>query len=349
MNVAVVAAAAAGLGLLAGAGGGAFMVARGRPLDMPDGRRLHKRPTPRGGGVGIALAGVVVMPIAVGLAGHVETRMVLTLVLAWALPNAFMGMIDDHRPLPVTGKLMAQIAMATLAATMGLCIDRIALPPFGEIALGWAAIPCSVLWLVWIANVFNFMDGMDALAAECGAIFYGGLAMLALLSGAAGLGVLAVGIAAALLGFLRYNRPPARVFMGDVGSLFSGAAMGGIALALVSSGASVPFLAAAVMLSSFVFDATFTVVRRAARGLALRPHRTHFYQRLVLAGWPQHRVRALYIALTSASVATGLVIYVGPPALQLVTLGGLGLFLLWTVRLTRQAERLARLGRFHRT
>ena len=159
----------------------------------------------------------------------------------------------------------------------------------------------------------------------------------------------AAGAGAAHLGFLRYNRPPAKVFMGDVGSLFSGAVLGGLALALSSSRADVPFLAPVALLSSFLFDATFTVLRRAARGLALRPHRTHFYQRLVLAGWPQRRVRGLYVALTAASIATGMVVYLGPPGLQLAMLVGLGALLAWTVRLTRRVERLARLGRFQRT
>ncbi len=348
MNVAAL-AAAAGLGLVLGAGGGAYMLARGRPVDVPDGRRLHTRPTPRGGGVGIALAGVAVLPIAVGLADGDDAHRLLVLVLTWALPNALMGMIDDHRPLPTTAKLMVQIALATLAAAMGLCLDRLAVPPFGEVALGHFAVPCSVLWLVWMANVFNFMDGMDALAAQCGALFFAGLGTLALLAGSGGLAILAAGAGAAHLGFLRYNRPPAKVFMGDVGSLFSGAVLGGLALALSSSRADVPFLAPVALLSSFLFDATFTVLRRAARGLALRPHRTHFYQRLVLAGWPQRRVRGLYVALTAASIATGMVVYLGPPGLQLAMLVGLGALLAWTVRLTRRVERLARLGRFQRT
>jgi UDP-GlcNAc:undecaprenyl-phosphate/decaprenyl-phosphate GlcNAc-1-phosphate transferase len=349
MNVAAF-AAAAGLGALVGAGGGAFMLARGRPIDYPDGRRLHTHPTPRGGGVGIALAGMVVLPIAAGLGGATESRMLLLVVLAWALPNALMGMIDDHRPLPTSAKLMVQIAAATITVSMGLEADVVALPPFGSIDLGRLAMPFSVLWLVWMANVFNFMDGMDALAAQCGAVFFGGLAMLAILAGSDGHATLALGTAGALLGFLRYNRPPARIFMGDVGSLFAGAVMGGLPLAFSHSDAGgVPLLASALMLSSFVFDATFTVVRRTLRGLALRPHRTHFYQRLAIAGWPHRRVRALYVGLTLLGVAAGLVIDRGPPAVQVIIVAGVAVAFASTVAMTRRAERLARLGRFYRT
>lgn len=339
---------AAGLvGLAAGLGGAAAMLARvrrsGRPIDVPDPRRLHHIPTPRGGGGGFALAMLVVLPLALAAAVPAERDPLLIIVLVWALPNALLGFVDDHRALPPQVKLGIQLAASAAAVFLGLRLSRIELPPFGAFELGWLAGPFSVVWLVWLANAFNFMDGIDALAAECGALFFAGLAGLALLRDAPGHAALAIAAAGALLGFLRFNLPPAKIFMGDVGSLCSGALLGGIALALDSADvADVPLLASAVLVGGFVFDATFTVVRRALRGVVLRPHRSHFYQRLVLAGWSQTRVRMTYLGMSGLGLLTALALVQGPAAVQAVTilLNVAGFAAL--VAMTRSAERRAR-------
>ncbi len=338
------------VGLTAGLGGAAGMLVRARrgalPFDLPDTRRLHAAPTPRGGGIGIVVAGVAALPIAVALGGPVERRLLTVLVLVWALPNGLIGLIDDHRALSPRMKLAIQLVAASAAVALGLRMSNVAVPPLGTLALGPLAMPLCVLWLVWMANVFNFMDGIDALAAECGAVFFTCMAGFALLGGAAAVGAPAVAAAAALLGFLRYNLPPARIFMGDGGSLFAGALLGGLAIALARDDvAGVPLVASGLVLGSFGFDATFTVVRRALRGLALRPHRTHFYQRLALAGWPHHRVRVLYVALTAAGGAGALAILRGSPVMQATALVVVPASLLVIVGVTRRAERrVARAG-----
>ena len=304
--VAVVALA----GFAVAAAGAALMLARARrgalPLDLPDERRLHKTPTPRGGGVGIPLAGLVAIPFALAAP---DARATLLVVAAWALPSGVLGFVDDYRPMRSRVKFAIQLAVALAVAAAGLRVDSLAIPPFAPIALGWVGIPFTALWLVWMTNAFNFMDGLDALASGSGIIYCVGFAILA---GAAapGLGLAAVALGGGFAGFLVYNAPPAKIFMGDAGSLFAGAVLGGLAVALAPA---VPLCASILLLGTFVWDATYTIVRRLLRGDPMLPHRTHLFQRMVVAGWSHGRVRAVYFALALAS-AGGALAYPALPA-----------------------------------
>lgn len=319
----VVAALAGGI---LGASGARAMLGRARrgrsPMDLPDERRLHETPTPRGGGIGVPLAGLAGLPLAIGAGSPTERHVLIIVVLVWALPNGLVGIIDDHRPMRTAAKLAFQFMAASVAVALGLRVDAISIPPLGTLELGVMAAPLSTLWLVWTANVFNFIDGMDALAAGCGAICAVGLAILALGAGTPGHAALALGLAGAFLGFLPFNLPPARIFMGDGGSLFAGAALGGLTLAICRPEAGgLPLVAPALVLAALVWDATFTLLRRAVRGDPIRSHRTHIYQRLATAGWPHRRVRALYLGLTAAGVAASLMVVHGSPPMQAVALG----------------------------
>jgi UDP-GlcNAc:undecaprenyl-phosphate GlcNAc-1-phosphate transferase len=235
-------------------------------------------------------------------ADDVDQAMVAVVALAWALPNGLLGWVDDHRPQAIGRKFAVQIGAAALAVYLGLRLESVAVPPFGEVSLGVLSWPISILWLVWVANLFNLMDGMDALAAGSATVFFTGYGVLAFGSGAFGLSLLAVGCAGTCVGFLRYNWPPARIFMGDAGSLFCGAALGGLGLALArGDGGGVPIAVSAILLGPFAFDATYTIARRVIRRVP-RPwsaHRTHIYQRLVTAGWTQRRVRGTYFGLAA--------------------------------------------------
>ena len=334
---------AAAVGLVSGAAGAALMLARvrrtGRPVDLPDPRRLHAVPTPRGGGIGILLAGVAAFPLAMTAANIAERDRLFVLLLVWALPNGVLGTIDDHRALSPWLKLLLQVLLSIGAVALGLRVVEIGVPPVGTLRLGWLGPIFCVCWLVWMANLFNFMDGMDALAAECGAIFFVGLATLALMADSPGLSSVSFSIAGALVGFLYFNLPPARIFMGDGGSLFAGAIMGGVAMALARTDvAGVPLAASAVLVGTFAFDATFTVVRRATRGQVLRPHRTHFYQRLVLAGWSQRSVRMLYVCLSLIGFGGAIALLRGQPTLQVLLIAVNTTGLSAIVLITRRAE-----------
>lgn len=344
MNAFAVYAGAVALGVVVGAAGAALMLARARrgrlPVDLPDERRLHSAPTPRGGGIGVLASGAAALPLALLAGSDAERRLLAILVVIWALPNGILGAIDDHRPMRTAPKLGFQLACAAVAVALGLRVDEIAVPPFGVLFLGPLAGPFCVLWLVWLANVFNFMDGMDALAAGCGAIFAAGLAALALASGAPGHAALGLALSGALVGFLRYNAPPAKIFMGDGGSLFAGALLGGLALAEARPEAGgAALLASGLILGPFAWDATFTIARRLVRGEPMRPHRTHLYQRLALAGWPHGRVLVLYVATTILCSAAALTTLADAPAAQLMTLAVAVAGLLSILVLAMRAER----------
>jgi UDP-N-acetylmuramyl pentapeptide phosphotransferase/UDP-N-acetylglucosamine-1-phosphate transferase len=304
-------------GMLVGAAGAWWMLRRAQrgelPVDVPDERRLHSVPTPRGGGIGIPVAGLLAAVLAAVAVGGDE-RLLVLLAAAFALANGAMGALDDYRPMRTPPKLAFQAVCAAAVVACGLRVEVIAVPPLGVLELGTlGGSVFSVLWLVWLANVFNFMDGMDALAAGCGTLFCAGLVGVALAGDAHGVAILALGLGGGLVGFLRYNAPPAKIFMGDGGSLFAGAALGGLALALaLPEGGGAPIAVPALVMGPFVFDATFTVVRRLLRGDPMKPHRTHLYQRLALAGWSHGAVRALFFGLTAVCAASALALVHGP-------------------------------------
>ena len=201
---------------------------------------------------------------------------------------AVVGWIDDRVGLSAGLRLVAQVAAASwLVAWLG---------GYPTLDLGVARLPMSpldsmvvVLAIVWSTNLYNFMDGIDGIAgveAVCVASVGGALLLL---SGANGLGVVALVIAAASAGFLVWNRPPARIFMGDAGSGLLGFMLAGLAFAGEKEG--VPALIWVILLGAFVADATIVVVRRMTRGERwYSAHRTHLYQRLVQSGWTHGRV-----------------------------------------------------------
>jgi Fuc2NAc and GlcNAc transferase len=255
-------------------------------LDVPNARSSHQIPTPRGGGVAIAVAASAGFCL-LAAAHRLDVNLLIAL-LGGGTAVAVVGFVDDHRPLPASIRLAMHAAAATWAVVWlgGLPPLRIA---DHVVQLGFGGYVLSVLGIVWTLNLFNFMDGIDGIAAS-EAVFIGvGGALLAILSGFGGVsfGVDLV-FAAACGGFLVYNWPPARVFMGDVGSGFVGFVIAVLALAtarLNSSAAWEWLLLGAV----FFVDATVTLVRRIARGeRAQDAHRSHAYQWLARR-WKSHR------------------------------------------------------------
>jgi Fuc2NAc and GlcNAc transferase len=238
-------------------------------LDVPNERSLHRAPTPRGGGVAIVLVTIA------ALAGLAALR-VIPASVAWTLGGggalvAVVGWLDDRRGV----RAPVRAAVHTLAAAWAVAWI------WGEPTIGAGL---GALAIVWAINLYNFMDGIDGLAAgeavSVGAI--GGALLLA--AGGATLAMVALLVAAAAAGFLAWNWEPARIFMGDVGSGFLGYAFGTLALLSHRSGA-VPITLWLLVLGVFLFDATVTLLRRMARGERwYQAHRSHAYQRLVQAG-----------------------------------------------------------------
>lgn len=248
---------------------------RGAALDHPGHRSLHVQPTPRLGGLGIATG------IAAGLLLlWLERQRLLGLWLA-ALPLLVLSVLEDFRPLPAIVRLAAQltVALLLLAAYVG---STFTLFPGITVELGWAGAMLGVLAVVWMTNLYNFMDGMDGLAGSMAVIGFGTLGWADWRSGADDLALQAWVVAAACAGFLPWNLPRARIFMGDGGAIPLGFLAAGLGLEAVAR-ALVPVWFVLLLFSPFLVDATLTLLLRLGRRERVwEAHRSHYYQRLVL-------------------------------------------------------------------
>jgi UDP-GlcNAc:undecaprenyl-phosphate GlcNAc-1-phosphate transferase len=216
-------------------------------------------------------------------------------VLLGGLVAAAGGLADDIRARSSTVKLGVQIAAAATAIVLGLTIDTIYIPGLGPTALGLFGPALTLLWLVGLTNAYNFMDGIDGLAGGTAVIGFGFLMFVALGVGKVDESTIACTLAAASLGFLLFNLPPARIFMGDVGSQFLGFGFAALSVLLARHDITGTLaLVVPLLLFHFIFDTLFTAYRRWRRGERLtEAHRSHLYQRLTHAGFGHGRTTAL--------------------------------------------------------
>lgn len=300
-------------------------------LDVPNARSLHTIPTPRGGGLAIALTVCAVHLLALQF-GWLHAPGALAWGLAAAL-LAGLGWLDDHRPLAARTRLLVQLALGWAALA--------AMSPTGGIsgAALVAALFAGGIALTWFVNLYNFMDGADGLAATQAIVAGATLGSLAALDGDTGTGVAALSLAGASAGFLGWNRPPARIFLGDVGSYFLGTYLGLLGAATVARGGSPwPWL---IVLAPFVTDATLTLFRRILRGERWwAAHRTHAYQRLVTAGWSHGRLLRAFCALCLLLAAAAVAAHAWPARAPWLALCAYGLAVtIWTLILHRTRDR----------
>lgn len=261
------------------------------PIDQPNHRSLHNIAVPRCGGLGI-LAGIVIGFLAV------KPPPVLMLALAGL---AAVSLLDDFRSLPARNRLLVQVLGSAL-------ISWTWLPP-GSDLVGYVL---SVLCIVWMTNLFNFMDGANGLAGGMAAIGFAAYALAASHAGQLDLAIWSAGIAAAAVGFLFFNFDPARIFMGDVGSVPLGFLAAVLGLRGFWSGAW-PAWFPLVVFSVFTVDATVTILRRGLRGETIWiAHRQHYYQRLIQSGWG-HRRLALTAYLLMLTTAGGSCLLIDAP------------------------------------
>ncbi|MBS0366262.1 MAG: glycosyltransferase family 4 protein [Proteobacteria bacterium] len=254
-------------------------------LDVPNERSSHRTPTPRGGGVAIVLTTTTGLIVLASL-GMLGTRLFLAL-LGGGIPVAVVGFFDDRLRVSVRIRFTVHVAAAIWAVVL-----LGGVPTLGSGAhlfqLGFAGHIVAILGIVWALNLFNFMDGIDGIAAAEGVFVMWGAALVGLLVGSAdSLMLLEAIVGAACLGFLIWNWPPAKIFMGDVGSGYVGYVVGVIALASAHDG-QLPWSAWLILGGAFLVDATVTLVRRAARGERVHEaHRSHAYQWLARR-WGSH-------------------------------------------------------------
>lgn len=254
------------------------------PLDIPNERSLHQRPVPRSGGIAI-MAGT--------LAGLAMLQTPLSVVVPAALLAA-VSHFDDLRGLPVFARFAAHLAAA--AGFTALAFAGLSLPFLCLIVVG----------IVWSANLYNFMDGSDGLAGGMTLLGFSFLGAGAWNSGDDALMLASLVVAASAVGFLAFNFPPARIFMGDAGSVPLGFLAAAFSLAGWRDG-DWPFWFPALVFAPFIVDATLTLAKRTLRGERFwLAHKTHYYQRLVQMGWSHRRTALAEYALMILSGFTAL-------------------------------------------
>lgn len=285
-----------------------YALARG-VLDVPNSRSSHRVPTPRGGGLAIAAA-FLLGTLAVAAMGRLDWTVASAVIVAGAI-TAAVGFWDDHAALSARSRLAAHFlaAVTALAALGGMA----PFPIFGVVTLsGWPAQVFGAFMVVWLLNLYNFMDGIDGIAgAEAVTVSLSG-AVIGVLAGYPQGSLACLLLAAASAGFLVWNFPPAKIFMGDVGSGFLGATFGVLVVDAARVSPSL-FWSWLILLGAFIVDATVTLLRRLARSERVyEAHRSHAYQHAARA-WGAHRpvtlafaaVNVLWLLPMAAIAATG--------------------------------------------
>ncbi|NKB19737.1 MAG: undecaprenyl/decaprenyl-phosphate alpha-N-acetylglucosaminyl 1-phosphate transferase [Alphaproteobacteria bacterium] len=310
--------------LLIGAGIITRYMLKRQILALPNHRSSHDTPTPSSGGVSIVL---------ITLAGYLFFYFVwdqktglgpfLSGLVMASLMVAIVGFLDDLNRLPSFKiKLLSQIMSVAVLFACDLIIDRVTLPWAGTIELGLWGYIVTLVWVVGLTNAFNFMDGLDGMAGGTAIVAASIFALIAFNQGSIFVFVLSYIISASVLGFLFYNVPKARIFMGDVGSQFLGFMFAALAvLAMKFDAGQISFWVMPLLFFHFIFDTSYTFVRRLRAGeVVTDAHRSHLYQLVNRLGWSHPRVSLLY---------AGMCIVQGIAAIWFVTLTGVGQFLIF--------------------
>ncbi len=294
-------------------------------LDRPNERSLHTTPTPRGGGVAVVLAAAAAVLV-------MTCRLQLGIDNLWAI-LAVAGIfavsyLDDRHTLPTSLRFVVHGLAAAAIVYGGLGLSSLAAPGL-DLALSSLLLGAlSWLYVVWMINLYNFMDGMDGFCGGMSVAGFGGLALLAALQNVWPLSLFCLLVVAAAGGFLVHNFPPAKIFMGDSGSSTLGCLAAVVSL-WADLHAGIPLWLSLLVFSPFVADATVTLIRRLwLRERFWEAHRTHYYQKLVQAGWSHRRTVLAEYLVMAACVASAVWALHAEVLQQRLMLAGWGLFYL---------------------
>jgi UDP-N-acetylmuramyl pentapeptide phosphotransferase/UDP-N-acetylglucosamine-1-phosphate transferase len=301
-------------------------------LDRPNERSLHTRPVPRTGGLAIVMSAAIGLLAARGLrvgisaemspAGHPNAWMSpIGWILTMAVAVGAVSLWTDRRELSPATRFTVHILAAVGVVWGGdLALEAVVLPAAGSMSLGHLGGLVSIAVLVWMANLYNFMDGMDGFAGGMTLIGFGVLSAIAAGHGHPSMALVALLPAAAAAGFLPHNLPPARIFMGDAGSVSLGFLAGALMLLGVRQ-RIFDIWTPLLIFSPFILDASLTLVRRFVQMKRIwHPHHEHYYQRLVLAGVGHRRTVLAEYGLMLACGVTALYYVLAPERERLILL-----------------------------
>ncbi|MCV6638382.1 glycosyltransferase family 4 protein [Candidatus Albibeggiatoa sp. nov. NOAA] len=310
-------------------------------MDAPNHRSLHTQPTPIIGGVAMLIS----LVLNVLLAGLWMPDLFVVITHQFWVPLlliAGISYLDDRRSMSAGLRLLVHIIAAVwLLSDWQIWIQCISLPMFAIILPSFLKFFISVFFIVWMINLYNFMDGMDGFAGGMAVIGFGTLAVLGSLVGAHEFVLLNSLIVAVSLGFLMLNFPPAKVFMGDTGS----SSLGYLAALMSLWGASwglYPVWIAVLIFSPFIVDASVTLIRRFLNAEKIwQAHKTHYYQRLVQLGWGHRKTVLWQYGLMLACSASAIVaVFVTPfwQSMILISWCVIYVLLAWQVQKLEQAN-----------
>jgi len=280
-------------------------------VDTTDIRKVHSKPVPRIGGVAIfiSMIGLVLlvlfMPKVIGGSFRlIQSKVIVVLCAAGFM--FFVGLVDDIRGLRARTKLSCQLVAAIVVCSAGLRVESIALTNHLTLGLGWFSWFFTLCWIVGITNAVNLSDGLDGLAAGISAVACGVIAVLCIYNGDAVMAVLMLALLGSLTGFLLFNFEPAKIFMGDSGSLFLGFTIASASVLSATKTETIVGLALPILaLGIPIFDTLFSILRRFLERRSLfAPDRSHFHHKLLAYGLCQRHV--VITAYVVTLFATGL-------------------------------------------
>jgi len=286
-----------------------YLARRIGAVDRPGVRTIHKRPTPRIGGVAIFIAATVMIGSVVFVNNNIgeafrSVRLQLATLLACCGAIFAVGLADDLKGLPARVKFLAELLAAIVLCIAGVRITDIELTSQWVLPLGGWGCLLTILWIVGVTNAVNLSDGLDGLAAGICSIACGVIAIFAVHSGVTIMAVFMLALLGSLSGFLVFNFNPARIFMGDCGSLFLGFTIAAASvMCMTKSAAMVGLALPALALGIPIFDTLFSMLRRfLERRSMFAPDRSHFHHKLLDLGLQQkHAVLTIYLATLAAA------------------------------------------------
>ena len=306
--------------------------------DAPDGdRRVHTRPVPRVGGVAVFVASVLglsawalVRVRGSGMSAH-EWNFLFGVVSGGAILFV-AGLVDDVRGLRPAAKLVAQVAAASAVYALGLRVELLSLGNTSQLALGWLSFPLTLVWIVGVTNAFNLIDGLDGLATGIALVALTTTLLVAVSLGNMDVVVVCVAMIGALLGFLVYNFNPARIFLGDSGSLYVGFMLAVLSIhGSLKSATAVLTIVPLFALALPLLDTSLAVVRRFLRGVPLATaDARHIHHRLLALGLTQRRAVLVMYVLATVLAILGVALAFAPPRLVMgvALIGGGGILVL---------------------
>ena len=290
----------------------AFRIGQGA-VDVPkDARRMHKKPTPRIGGLAI-IFGFIVSTLCFAQ----PSRQLMGTLMGAAI-IAVMGFVDDCKNLPAKLKFVIQIAAALVVIFVGdIKIDVLTNPNFLSdnpywILPGWLSVTLTVIWIVFITNAVNFIDGLDGLAAGVSAIMSVSLVFISIRVGEYPIAILGISLMGSCFGFLPFNFNPAKIFMGDTGSTFLGFMLATLSIqGVFKSYAVISFAVPLLILGLPLFDALFAMVRRILKGQnPMVADRGHLHHRLIDSGYTHRQAVVILYGLSAISAVIAILIAV---------------------------------------